>query len=209
MGRFPLAAPVAALAVLALAATLIGCNPESKQRPPAARGGPVYFVPVGEPEPPFLDELARHYAEKLGLRVEVLAPVPIEDIAVDRNRDQLILEELITLIRRRYPTEAADRTAVMVGVTVYDAYIRSYTQWQWAFSLREESQFAVGSIARMDEQNFGHGRNDEVLKTRLRKMITKNLGIMYYGLEQSKDRRSVMFGPILGVDDLDSVGEEF
>ncbi len=40
-------------------------------------------------------------------------------------------------------------------------------------------------------------------------MITKNIGIMYYGLEQSSDRKSVLFGPILSLDDLDSIGEDF
>lgn len=202
-------APLIVLLAAALSTALLSCGREGERRQPVPRGGPVYLVPVGEPEPPFLDELARHYAQKLGLRVVVLASVPIEEVAVDHDRDQLILEELLALIRRRYPAEAADRTAVMIGVTVYDAYIRSYTRWKWAFSLREDDQFAVVSTARMDNQNYGLGRNDEVLTARLRKMISKNLGIMYYGLGQSTDRRSVMFGPILGVDDLDSVGDDF
>ena len=43
----------------------------------------------------------------------------------------------------------------------------------------------------------------------LRKMISKNIGIMYYGLEESTDRKSVLYGPILGLDDLDSISEDF
>jgi predicted Zn-dependent protease len=204
-------APLIALLTVALSTALLSCSSrvERSATPPSSRGGPVYLVPVGERRPPFIDELARHYTDKFGLRVVVLAPIAIEATAVDRYRGQLILEELLTLIRRGYPAEAADRTAVMVGITVHDAYIRGYRDWGWAFALRENNQFAMVSVARMDERNFGRPPNDELLKTRMRKMITKNLGIMYYGLASSMNTQSVLFGPILGVDDLDKIGEDF
>ena len=40
-------------------------------------------------------------------------------------------------------------------------------------------------------------------------MITKNIGIMYYGLPASGNPRSALFRSILGVDDLDRMTEEF
>jgi hypothetical protein len=61
----------------------------------------------------------------------------------------------------------------------------------------------------MDPVNFGYLPDDELLQTRLRKMLSKNIGIMYYKLPQKSDRRSVMFGPILGIHDLDSMGADF
>ena len=36
-----------------------------------------------------------------------------------------------------------------------------------------------------------------------------NLGIMVYDLPQSRDRRSVLYGPILSLADLDAIGEDF
>ncbi len=57
--------------------------------------------------------------------------------------------------------------------------------------------------------NFDQPPDDELLHTRVQKMITKNIGIMYYGLDQSTDRKSVLFGPILTLDDLDGVGKDF
>jgi hypothetical protein len=43
----------------------------------------------------------------------------------------------------------------------------------------------------------------------MRKMVTKQAGLISFGLAPSSDRRSVLFTPILGVDDLDSIGEDF
>jgi hypothetical protein len=61
----------------------------------------------------------------------------------------------------------------------------------------------------MDETNWGRAPAPERLRVRLRKMVAKNLGLVYYGLTQASDRRSVLFGPILSLDDLDSIGEDF
>ena len=40
-------------------------------------------------------------------------------------------------------------------------------------------------------------------------MVTKYIGVMYYGLTESSDPRSVLYGNILGVSDLDNMGEDF
>lgn len=44
---------------------------------------------------------------------------------------------------------------------------------------------------------------------RLRKAVTKDLGILYYGLPLSKNPTSVLYDRIMGIDDLDAVAEEF
>ena len=173
------------------------------------RGGPIYFVPLGAPDPPFLDSLAAHLAQRYQLRVVKLAGLPLDESVVDDQRRQLIAEALIALMRRAYPREAEDGSAVLVGITAHDLYIAGHATWRWAFSLRADERFAVVSTARMDDAAWGGASNPRRLETRLRKMVTKNLGVLYFGLEQSSDRRSVMFGPILGLRDLDSIGEDF
>jgi predicted Zn-dependent protease len=87
-------------------------------------------------------------------------------------------------------------------------YIREYN-WRFAFSWRQEGRFAVVSTARMDPVFFGRKRNDAILESRLRKMITKNIGLMYYGYFQSSDPKSVLYRSVLSIDDLDKIGEDF
>ena len=45
--------------------------------------------------------------------------------------------------------------------------------------------------------------------TRLRKMVTKDIGILYYGLPQSANPSSVLYRDIAGIQELDNVGEDF
>jgi hypothetical protein len=40
-------------------------------------------------------------------------------------------------------------------------------------------------------------------------MVTKNIGIMYFKLQQSDDPRSVLYKNIGGISELDAMGEEF
>jgi predicted Zn-dependent protease len=200
-----------AAALVGWLVTVIIYQPVKPLPPPELkpRGGPVYFVPLGAPDPPFLDSVAAHLEQRYQLRVVKLAGLPLDESVVDNRRRQLIAEALIALMRREYPREADDGSAVLVGITAHDLYIASYTKWRWAFSYRMDERFAVVSTARMDDAAWSRAPDAQRLEVRLRKMVTKNLGILYFGLDQSSDRRSVMFGPILGLGDLDSAGEDF
>jgi predicted Zn-dependent protease len=142
------------------------------------------------------------------LTIETLGQVELESTVVNYARRQLIAEEVIALMQRKHPQLAADPGAILIGITDYDMYIRQY-RWQFAFAWRQDERFAVVSSARMDPVSFGEEPDEELLHTRLRKVVTKTVGIMHYRLPQSTDLDSVMYGPILGLDDLDSVGEDF
>jgi hypothetical protein len=46
-------------------------------------------------------------------------------------------------------------------------------------------------------------------ETRVRKMVTKDIAILYYGKPQSNDPHSVLYNQIGGIEELDQVGEDF
>jgi len=180
------------------------------QKPPPPRPRKVCFVPLGSFPEEQLAELKRHYENRLGLTVETVAPIQLEPSVVNTQRRQVIAEELIALIRRTHPVLANDFGVAIIGVTTEDMYIRSL-KWRFAFAYREEDRFAriaVVSSARMDPAFHGDPPDIARREARFRKVVTKNIGLMYYHLPPSRDRRSVMFGRILGLDDLDRVRED-
>lgn len=71
---------------------------------------------------------------------------------------------------------------------------------------------SVVSLARMNpatydgESIFTMLDQRKVLMTRLVKMINKSIGREYYGYDVSSDINSVMYGPIMGLSDLDEMG---
>ena len=198
MNRFRSVGPLLACFLLAS----VSCGGSS------SAGQKIYFAAVGEMRSVHLDVLQAYYKQRYDLTVEILPPIGLEPVVVDERRRQLIAEELIELMKRRYPEHARSPQSILIGITEGDMYIRE-VNWRFAFAKRDGDRFAIVSSARMDPVSFGYLPDEELLQTRLRKMLSKNIGIMYYKLPQKSDRRSVMFGPILGIDDLDSMGEDF
>jgi predicted Zn-dependent protease len=168
----------------------------------------IYLVPLGQTPSLDLDELALSYKLSLGLTVKTLQGFEVDQSVVDTRRRQLVAEDLVGFVRRALPKLAGNPRVILIGVTEHDMFIRKYP-WQFAFSYREPGQVAVISAARMNPVSFRQPANSELLHTRLRKMITKNIGIMYYGLPQNDNPRSVLYRRILGLEELDRAGEDF
>lgn len=170
--------------------------------------GTVYLVPLGKPQSILFDDLVFYYRKKYGLQLHVLATAPLPDWTMDDIRKQLIAEELVEAMKRANPQLAGDPEAVFIGVTDQDMYI-SQLAWNYAFNWRQEERFAVVSTARMDPTFEKEPANPKVLEERARKMITKNIGLLYYHLQLSYNYSSVLYRSIDDVEDLDDMGEDF
>ena len=168
----------------------------------------VSLVPLGDVRESLLVDLVDDYRQMLGLQVELLSPIPIDDAVIDFKRRQLVAEELIALMKRRLPHLADDPGVMLMGITSGDIYT-THKNWRFAFAVRESGRFSVVSTARMDPGNFHLPPNDSILALRLKKMATKQLGLQYYGLRDRGEKTSVLFSPILGLDDLDEVSPDF
>lgn len=169
-------------------------------------GRTVGFAPLGVFPTADLERLAAFYGERYDLAVRILPPLTVPEKLWDSSRQQLAAEDLIALVANAYP-EAADARYVVIGFVSEDIYIRGRPDWRWAFGLRAEGHLAVVSTARM---RAPRGLFLDVLETaRLRKMATRDIGILYFGLPLTDDRQSVLYRDILGVPDLDSIGEDY
>lgn len=175
-------------------------SPLGVPTPPLPRD--VYLVafddfPAGE-----MESLVEHYREKFDLSIRILPSIAIPDAAVDPVRGQLIAERLLEALAAE-PAVMRDPEAVVIALIDQDIYIAG-RDWRYAYGLRSPGTHALVSSARMTE-----GASPATQTQRLRKMVTKNLGLLYYGLDVSDDPRSVLYKDILGPADLDYMSEDF
>lgn len=169
----------------------------------------LHLVPVGDMPP----ELMAQIAARLGMRfpgpLTVLPALAIDSSVYDDERRQIVADDLITSIQKRYAALLRGADARIIAITPDDMYIRT-EDWAFTLSLRDASdRVAVVSYARMRPERLGNTANNALLQSRLRKMVTKNVGVMCYGFPLSENPRSVMYGSIGGTDDLDLMTEEF
>lgn len=174
--------------------------------PVAPTGRSLYLAAIGDFPADLLAELADQVSQKHGIDVAILAPSSLEPSAFDSVRDQFVAEDLLDALVRTYPRPASDDGSVIIGFLADDLYLRGRPDWNWAFGARGDTGYAVLSTARM-------GPLAEpippIIKSRLRKMVFRDVGILYFGLPVSYDPLSVLFFDLLSVDDLDRMGEEF
>ena len=148
------------------------------------------------------------YRDEYGLKVQVLDNKSIPMELADPDREQVGGIALMEYMDRHFPEAYADPDAILIGLTPVDMYFEQ-RDWRFAFWVsNEQIHKGVVSYKRMDPETFGMDRNDDLLNTRVRKVVTHLIGTLYYGLPGSDDPRSVMYNNVLSLDDLDLMGEE-
>jgi len=191
-------------------ATLNLLEPDSPApAPPLEPGRRAYLVPLGAQRSISLDALPDYYRAKLGLPVEVLPPLTLESGSFDPARRQFVAEELIASMRRHLPRLAADPAAVLIGVTEADMYTRAFS-WRFVFNYyRGAERLAVVSTARMTPWLYRLRGKEYFLHVRMRKMISRDIGMLVYNLPLSQDPTSLLYANVGGLDDLDLLQERF
>jgi predicted Zn-dependent protease len=207
--RIPFLLSIVAALVIAVACSSGSALPQNSdfERLPEIQGSKIYLIPIGDVSTGQMQQLGNYYHGRFGLEIPILKAVPVPANAMDNRRNQLMAETLTNEMRGNFPELANDPKAILIGVTSQDMYLVS-KNWRFAFGWKDANKrTAVVSTARMNlRYGFNLFPNSEV---RLRKMVTKDIGILYYGLPQSDNPRSVLYNGILGIQELDSVGEEF
>ena len=175
--------------------------------PPERRS--LYLVPIDDIWPDLVPRIAARLRLRFPMPVTVLPGLPLSKTAYDDDRDQVVAETLIADIQERHAALLREPGARIVAVTADDMYIRT-EDWQFALSLRNsDDRVAVVSYARLGAELSGNAPDETLLESRVRKMVIKNVGVLCYGFPLSKNPRSVLYGSIGGVDELDLMTEEF
>lgn len=205
--RLPSAA--ALIAALILSTGSLGMGAYSQINKDSLKGsGRLYFVPLGDFPAATVKKLVSFYRREYGLQIQVLPNVQLPQTAINPARQQLIAEQAIEIMKQANPHLKNDREAILIGLTTADMYIAKY-DWQFSFSWREQGRYAVVSSGRMTWPVVKKPASEKLILTRLRKMVTKNVGILYYHLPQSDNPRSVLYRRVGGIRDLDYMGEDF
>jgi predicted Zn-dependent protease len=188
-----------ALLIACLLFFISGCKKTSK----------VYFVPIGAAPTAEINDLVSHYKEKFGIQVEVLPAINPGYGDFDGDRKQFIAENMVQTLLKNYSDYRANPGDVLIGITGEDIYPKSQ-HWQFCFGWRDEEHMAaVVSTGRMSLRYLGEPIEGATMRERLRKVVTKDIGMLYFQKEDSGNPKSVLYRGIAGIQELDRVSEDF
>jgi predicted Zn-dependent protease len=187
------------LVFLTISLCVTGCNNTKN----------LYFVPIGDAPTSEINALVTYYNQKFGIEIHVLPQIAPRPSDLEPQRQQLIAENVIQTMLRMYPKYANDRTSILIGITGQDIYPLG-AGWHFCFGWRiPDSRSAIVSTARMNLEYPGEPAAEATVEKRLRKTVTKDIGILYYGMSPNNNPQSVLYSGILGIQELDRVTEDF
>lgn len=172
--------------------------------------GHVDLVPMGPRVSSLLAPLPAYYEAKLGVPVKLLPPdIPPSNLE-DRGSHKFNGYRLVNFLEKSHPAIASDPSAVMIGVTPADMEAVIYGQHrEHVTNLRVGVEAAVVSLPPIEPRSDASRANPLVLPVRLRKAITRDIGLLIYPLTMSNDPTSVLYATRGTPSDLDMMGENF
>ncbi len=170
-------------------------------------GKRVCLVPLGQVSEQLLGGLIDYYHAEYDLAIRVLTPQELPLKLVEPTRLQIDTKDLIRHMSNQFPGPYNDPDVVLIGLAAVDLYDRD-SHYRFLFGSRNPaSGRGVVSTFRMNPETFGEARDDDLLNSRARKLITKYIGILHFGLPESHDPRSPLYDSILAISDLDRMRE--
>jgi YD repeat-containing protein len=167
----------------------------------------VYLIPAGLAGSESLNWAPAYYKAKFGIDVEVLPTAALQPSLVDPLRHQLDASKFLDFVKRTHPELARDPFAILIGVTSRDMFIPDF-DWDYAENWRTGGRFAIVSSARLRPPSLLDEWNPEWLNSRLQKILTKNIVMLYYSLPLSSDDTSLLSGGMLSGTAIDLMGTQ-
>lgn len=180
-------------------------TPVRRPQLPSVPAKNVYLMPVGLGEGESLQWAPAYYKSKLGIELKLLPAIALDPKLIDPARNQLNTDKWLELLAEKYPEISRDPASIVIGVTSSDMYIPTL-DWSYAENMRHEGRFGMISSARLHPPSLLAKWNPEWLTSRVQKLLTKNLVMLYFDLPLSSDYTSLLSGGVLSGFQIDRMG---
>ena len=155
----------------------------------------VYFVPVGDVQHQTLKGLAKRYQT-----IRVLSPVSLPPTLRNSTRDQVAVEDILTLISQGYPDHARNPSVILIGITSEDLFSREQPGASYILQYVSDALSAVISDAHMRADSSA-----DRAQLRLQKTVNRVLEDLYKQLYGELYRINVRHADINTVEALDAL----
>jgi len=185
--------------------------PPTDTPPLSERGGKVnvYLIPLDDFSVDYAAQIASILSREFGIWVKTTVNMGTEGLKPFPGTQQYAAEDIFDsahTVMRRLP-ERADNT-FFVFLTNRDINSRA-RNFRFQFSFHDKNcRCSVISSARMHPEPTGSNGSDERLASRFMKMTKRAIGEMYFGWTRSSDIKNLMYSPVMGLDDIDHLGNQ-
>lgn len=166
----------------------------------------IWLIPVFGADSSIVADLEKRLQKQHGVRVKATTEMGLDAHHFDEVHQQFIADRIahsavVILNKLRGAYSKAPAIIIIPGDMNDEDFRLRYIFSKHFFNDR----LTVMSLARIDPRSYRQPTNHDLVLDRATKLINKALGYHMYGYKASSDVGSVMYGPIMGLEDLDSV----
>jgi len=162
--------------------------------------GTIYLVQLTPHNAPYsAEELAQWLHTRYGLDARTLPPEPLPKSAWKGWRRQYVAELVYEEIKKTHPALAANENAWLIGLTDADMY-SVMNRWSSTFTQRDGERAAIISSAELEDNPRWWGLEKHPaargnLQARLRRVLLKDVAMLYWHLPVNNDPSSLLHQP--------------
>jgi hypothetical protein len=164
--------------------------------------GRIYLVQIGPHTASYsLDDFAGWLRTKYSLDVQILPLMELNPSDWNPSRKQYVAELLYQRIEHEHPDLAANPKAFLIGFTDADMY-PVYHNWSSTFAERDSQHHtAIISSDGLEDSPLPFVKRNAVqsmteFQAKLRRILLKNVAILYWNLPVNNDPTSVLHQPL-------------
>ena len=197
---------------LCLVLLLAGGCAATKPAPRATGPGiDVYLIPLDDFSFDLAADLANSLSQETGLHIRPTVQMGMANLSPMPGTTQYADDDILKKALLAVPNlpEIRPSTACIV-LTQRDLNTQSRALRFVFASHNSQYRIAVVSSARLVlGAQPGQLADPETVRARIKKMVKRSLGDVYYGYPRSTDLHDLMYSPIRSLDDVDKMGNEF
>lgn len=167
----------------------------------------VYFVPIGYVAPEYLISLADYYQKTFNIKVGVTERLLFVKSAWNGARKQLKTDNVIRQMKYQYWNYSFNQDAIFIGITHLNMYLPGGPS-KFDFTYSEGQNFAIVSNNKLEGKSEWNFLDIVETNARFRKVVSKTIATMYFNKPLNSNSKSVLYGDVNSVLDLDYIDEE-
>lgn len=173
-------------------------------------GVDVFLIPMDDFNAELAGALASSLSRDLGIRISATRKVTIQGLAPFPGTTQYSADDILDTAEdavQRLPGSLTNTAYIILtqrDINLNDRKLR------FCFASHNyNTRVSVVSSARMSGPWNGKSANLETVTARIKKMVKRSIGLEYFGYRHSADIHDLMFAPIMSLNDLDRISDDF
>ncbi len=169
----------------------------------------VYFVPIGNVSDKYKLELLSHFEKTFPLKFSFTPYLKLRKGMIDPKKRQVFADKLLQYIDKDFGGYSDNKNAIYIGITHVDMRPTEESNSP-ILTKNKGNKYAVVANRRMMPEltETIHLINIDTVLANTRKMISRNIGMLYYNKSINNDPRSMLYGKITSIQVLDNIQEK-